>query len=87
VGDVRQRALRVAQRLERGAVLQRREVDDALQLGNDVGVDQYGLAQPRTAVRKPVAGRIRRDEGVDRARLLALVDDGQLQARRACVDD
>jgi hypothetical protein len=65
--------------------VQRRELDEGLQPRNELVVDERRLAQ-LTAVYNTVCNGVGRDEVVDRLRFLAL-DDTQLEARRARVDD
>jgi hypothetical protein len=87
VGEIRQRALRLLDRVERGRVVQGRERFERRDLGANGVVDHDGLAKARAAVHDSVHDRL--DvllERVDLSRFLTL-DDVQLQARRAGVDD
>jgi hypothetical protein len=86
VRDVREFPPRLAQRVERRSVVERRELARRLDRLLDASVDDDGIAQPRPAVDDAVCDRLRRRESVDCARLIPL-DEVQLQARRARVDD
>jgi hypothetical protein len=66
--------------------VERSELDQARELALDLVVDQNRVAKVGTAVDDAVADRVGALEGLDRPRLLAL-DEAQLQARRARVDD
>jgi hypothetical protein len=87
VWDVRQDALGFFDRAQRRRVVQRRERLELLDLSFDGSVDQDRLAETLAAVNHAVCDRGHvLFERVDAARLLSL-DDVQLQARRAGVDD
>ena len=71
--------------------MQRRELDEPAQLVLDGGVDQHRIAERRAtvddAVRDSVDARRQRGERLDSPRLVRGVDNRELQARRARVDD
>jgi hypothetical protein len=90
VPNLGQSLARLMQRVERRPHVQRRELDQLLEVGDDGIVHENGLPEPRAAVDDSVrdgrdVGR-RVVEGIDPRRLRA-VDNRELQARRACVDD
>jgi len=87
VGEVRQGLLRLLERAQRRRVVQRRERLERRDLRTHHVIDQYRLTKPCAAVHDSM--RDRRNvlgEGFDLSRFLAL-DEVQLQARRAGVDD
>jgi hypothetical protein len=89
-GDVRhagQRALRVLDRGEGGPVVQRRERGEVRDRGLDPVVDDDGIAKAVAAVDDAMTDGVRRCERLDRRRAVLAVDDRELQARRARVDD
>lgn len=92
-GDVRglrQELARLRDCLERGRVVQRRELDQPLQATLDRVVDRRRLEKLGSAVHDAMADQVdyrRLIERSDRARTLVLVDHGELQACRAGVDD
>ena len=86
----RKQLARLGDRRERGRVVQRRELDERCKLGRNGVVDQRRLCEPFAAVDDAMAdggdlGSVF-DRG-DRPRLVVAVDDAQLEARRAGVDD
>ena len=90
VRDVRQDALRLFDRAQRRRVVQRRERLELRDLFANVIVDHDRIAEARTPVHNAVCDRLdmSRDlvPGRDALGLVSL-DDVQLQARRARVDD
>jgi hypothetical protein len=72
--------------LERRAVMQRREVAHLLDCPLHRGVHEHRLAEARAAVDDPMGRRVGRRESVRGPGLLP-VDEVQLEARRARVDD
>ena len=91
VGEIRQRAAGLLDRGQRGRVVQGRELDGGLEAAQDVVVDEDRVAEARAAVDDAVRDRgdIRRRgvEGRDGVRRVVRLDDRELQARRAGVDD
>jgi hypothetical protein len=98
-GGVEHRHLRPAgkcgargvQAVDRRAVVQRRQLRELGQHALHVLVHDDGLAEARAPVHHAMADRGhlggQRVQALDRPLLLVLVDDGELQARRAGVDD
>jgi hypothetical protein len=87
VRDVWQGALRLLDRSKSRCVVQRSE---GRQLGDrppDVFVEQCRVAEARTAVNDAMADRVRGLERLDRTRPVLFIDERELQARRAGVDD
>ena len=84
---VRQRAPRVVDASQRRRVVQRREWDERLDLGENVVVDDDRLTKARAAVHDTMRDGVDvLRERIDRLRALAF-DDVKLEARRAGVDD
>jgi hypothetical protein len=86
VRNVRKRLARPRERSERGAVVQRRELAQRVDLALDLRVDHDRGRKPLAAVDDAVADRVYLDEVVDRLRLLAS-HQRQFQRHRAGVDD
>ena len=81
-----QRLARAPDRLERAAVLERRDDGEPLDLGLYVGVDQRRLLEAGSAVHDAVPDGIRRNELVDGLGF-AVANEVELQAHRAGIDD
>ena len=77
--------------LQRRRLVQRRQRYQPFECCDDRIVDAHGVAKDRTTVDDPMADRVhtRRDvvERLDALRPSGLVDERQLEARRARVDD
>jgi hypothetical protein len=91
VGEIGQRLPGLLDRRQGGRVVQRRELDGGFELLLDRVVDQDRLAKAAAAVDDAVCDSrdVLRDrvEGLDRGCRTVGLDDGELQARRARVDD
>ena len=93
-GDVRHAGQRLpggGDRRERRAVVQRRELDELLERARPPVVDQDGRDEARAAVDDAVGDGVDVARGLlerlDGYRRVVLVDDAELEARRAGVDD
>jgi hypothetical protein len=85
------RGTRHSERLQRGRLVQRRKRRQALERCDDRIVDAHWVAEDPAAVDDSVADRVEARrylvERLDGLRSAGLVDERQLEARRARVDD
>ncbi len=89
VRHIRQLRPRAREGDERGPVVQRRERGELLEPPQHVVVGEHRLDEARAAVDDPVAGRLgpHAVEAVEPPRAAVLVDEVELQAGRAGIDD
>ena len=85
--DGRERPLCTPERFERRAVVERRDRSSLLDRREQPILDDRGVNDDIAEVDDPVADGVRPDEVVDRSRGVALVDERELEAGRAGVDD
>jgi hypothetical protein len=92
VWDARKGATRLLDRDEGRSVVKGRKGAQRLDRAGDLVIDQRGLVEARSAVDDTVADGSRAcsgdlAEGADGCRRAVRVDERELEARRACVDD